>query len=178
MSKNTAKTSIRKVEVLPFNPEWKKKFEREALRLKQIFGDVSVDIHHIGSTSIPGMRAKPVIDILIEVKDINDVENLNMEMAKIGYEAKGENGMPARRYFRKEENGIRSHHVHVFQTGNPEIKKHIAFRDYLRSHPDVATEYKQLKEDLAKKYPEDIESYVQGKNDFIKRVDEKTSHEN
>lgn len=163
----------RKVEVVPYKQEWQERFESESVKLKKVFGEEVITIHHIGSTAISGMPAKPIIDILLEVKDTEMVDKLNEKMEQIGYKVRGENGIVGRRYFQKEESGIRTYHVHVFQNGSLEIEKHLNFRDYLRSHPKVAQTYGKLKEELAEKYPEDIESYMQGKNNFIQEIDRK-----
>lgn len=104
-------------------------FKEEAAKLQTIFGNEIVDIHHIGSTSVPGLKAKPIIDIMPVVRDINTVDNYNIYMQEIGYEPKGENGIPKRRYFQKGGEN-RTHHVHIYQTGSYEIKRHLAFRDY------------------------------------------------
>lgn len=99
------------------------------------------NIHHIGSTSVPGLMAKPVIDILVEVGTINVVDSYNEAMKKqIGYLPKGENGIPNRRYFSKGGDN-RTHQVHVYQQGDEKIASHLMFRDYLITHPKVASEY-------------------------------------
>ncbi len=87
------------IEVVPYDPDWSNQFEKEALLLKLIFSDIFVAIHHIGSTSVPGLAAKPTIDIILEVKDIRLVDKFNEPMEKLGYEAWGEYGIPGRRFF-------------------------------------------------------------------------------
>ena len=136
---------MRKVEVSPYNNRWLSMFDEEANILREIFGSQIVEIHHIGSTSVKGLNAKPVIDIMPVVKNIHKVDFFNEEMKKSGYEPMGDNGLAGRRFFHKGGNN-RSHHVHVYQLGNPEIDRHLAFRDYLREHPIVATQYGDLKE--------------------------------
>lgn len=126
-------------------------------------------IHHIGSTAIPNIYAKPIIDILVEAKNLTQVDTRNAAMATLGYEAMGEFGIAGRRYFRKHDAaGVRTHHVHVFEQGSPESDRHLAFRDYLIAHPDEAHQYSQLKRSLANQYPDDRESYMDGKDSFIK----------
>jgi len=124
-------------------------YEEEAIKLRRIFGEQLVAIHHIGSTSIPGLEAKPIIDIMPVVEDINSVDEHNESMREIGYEPKGENGIPERRYFQKGGDN-RSHHVHIFQVGSPHVERHLAFRDYLRTHPIEAREYGDFKQKLRK----------------------------
>ena len=95
-------------------------------------------------------------------------------MEALGYEAMGEFGLVGRRYFRKEHPpGIRTHHVHTYQVGSPEIERHLAFRDYLLAHPEDAQKYGELKLKLAQKYPEDIEGYINGKDEFVKEIEKK-----
>ena len=159
------------VEVLPYNPIWQQKFKEEAKKIEKIFKEIFVDIHHIGSTAIPLVKAKPIIDIMVEVKDINKVDSYNKQMEELGYEALGEFGILKRRFFQKGGN-IRTHHVHIFEEGSPQIKRHIDFRDYLVSHSKIAGEYSRLKEKLAKRYRYDINRYQEGKDSFIKKIDE------
>ncbi|MFJ7931392.1 GrpB family protein [Peribacillus sp. NPDC096448] len=163
---------MRKVEVVPYKKEWPKLFHDECQKLQDIFGPEMMNSYHIGSTSIPAIHAKPIIDILAVVKDVECVADFNKEMEGIGYDAMGENGMAGRRFFRKGGDE-RTHHIHMFQEGHEEISRHLAFRDYLLSHPDEAQKYSRLKQRLAAEFPMDIKGYVNGKNDFIKKVDEK-----
>ncbi|MEI5909591.1 GrpB family protein [Bacillus spongiae] len=163
---------MRRVEVSSYNEKWSSMFTEEVEKLSLIFGNEIVDIHHIGSTSVPGLKAKPVIDIMPVVKDIDLVDKHYQEMQDIGYDPKGENGIPKRRYFQKGGDN-RSHHIHIYEVGSEEIKRHLAFRDYLRKHPDDKKSYGELKEKLAKQYPYDIESYINGKERLIKEIEGK-----
>lgn len=160
------------VKVVPHNPTWKQKFNEESKKIEKIFKEIFISIHHIGSTAIPPVKAKPIIDIMVEVEDINKVDSYNKQMEELGYVALGEYGIPKRRFFQKGGNN-RTHHVHIFQSRSPQIKRHIDFRDYLISHPKIAGEYSRLKEKLAKKYRYDIDKYQEGKESFIKRIDKK-----
>lgn len=164
---------MRNIVVVPHDPNWAQAFAAEAARLQPVFGENLVAIHHIGSTSIPGIFAKPVIDILPLVRDIHAVDALNPLMEALGYQPKGEYGIPGRRFFLKEIAEVRSHHVHVFQEGDSEVTRHIHFAAYLRAHPAEAQEYSQLKITLAQQFPHDIESYCAGKDAFIHALDEK-----
>jgi len=170
--KNISKTDKRRVGVVSYNPNWKDMCKEESEKIKNILNDIIVDIHHIGSTAIPGIKAKPVIDILVEVKDIEAVDQYNNKMEELGYEVMGEYGIPKRRFFRKGGNN-RTHHIHIFQVGNEEIERHINFKEYLIAHPDKAREYSKLKEKLTNKYTYDVENYTNGKSDFIKEIDRK-----
>lgn len=163
---------VRKIEVIAPQKQWVEQFEQEQSILERIFDKQILAIHHIGSTAIRNINAKPVIDILMVVKDIQVIDRYNQEMIRIGYECLGENGMLGRRFFIKGGDN-RSHHLHVFQDGNSEIQRHILFRDFMNNHPAEAADYSRLKKELAQTFPYDIESYVAGKTAFIKKADEK-----
>ncbi|CAM3105981.1 GrpB family protein [Filibacter tadaridae] len=163
---------MRKVEVKPFNVQWFSMFEEEANKLHAIFDHQIIEIHHIGSTSVNGLKAKPIIDIMPVVRDINRIDELNKAMVTIGYEPKGENGISERRYFQKGGEN-RTHHVHVYESGNPEVERHLAFRDYLRVYPDIAKKYGDLKEELSQFFPYDIESYIKGKEQLAQEIENK-----
>jgi len=164
--------TIRIIEVVPHNSLWKNHFLREANKINNIMKAEIVNIHHIGSTSIPGIYAKPIIDILVEVKDINKVDNYYEEVKGLGYIARGEWGISGRRYFVKGMSE-RTHHVHIYQNGSSEIKRHLLFRDYLIEHPEEAKQYEELKKMLADKYRYDTAGYIDGKDAFIKEIDRK-----
>ncbi|MEK5038673.1 GrpB family protein [Sporosarcina sp. FSL K6-3457] len=119
-----------------------------------------------------GLHAKPIIDMMPVVRDIHRVNGYNTAMIAIGYEPKGENGIAGRRYFQKGGD-CRTHHVHMYACGKSEIKRHLAFRDYLRAHPEVAQEYGSLKEKLSRRFPYDIESYIKGKELLVSEIDRK-----
>ncbi|MGB4192002.1 MAG: GNAT family N-acetyltransferase [Rickettsiales bacterium] len=159
-----------KIEIAPYNPEWPLEFKLEAIKIKQALGSNCLCIHHIGSTSIPNLSAKPIIDIIPVVKDICRVNNKNMEA--LSYEGKGEYGIPFRLYFQKNKE-LRTHNVHIFEQGNTEIDRHLKFRDWMRKNPDDRNEYEILKTALAAKFPNDIMAYCLGKEEFINNIDVK-----
>ena len=166
----------RKVEVVPHDPSWQSVFEDESRQLSVALGDNTIAIHHIGSTSIPTIYAKPIIDILIEVKDLTKVDDRNIQIEALGYVAMGEFGIIDRRFFYKDNLGrIRTHHIHTFKAGSSQIDRHLAFRDYLRCHPEDAQKYSKLKQKLAQQYPDDIEKYMDGKSEFIREIDSKAA---
>ena len=165
---------MQRVEVVPHDPMWKDAFEAESNDIADALGDNVVAIHHIGSTSIPGIYAKPIIDLLVEVNDITQVADRNSQMESLEYEAMGEFGIPGRRYFRKDNRDrVRTHHVHTFEMGSAQVERHLLFRDYMIAHPDEAQAYSDLKRMLAQQYPTSIESYMDGKDGFIKAIDQK-----
>jgi GrpB-like predicted nucleotidyltransferase (UPF0157 family) len=136
------------------------------------FGKNLLEIHHIGSTAIPGIYAKPIIDMLPVVADIAAVDECISQMKSLGYEALGEFGIPQRRYFRRNNAaGVRTHQIHAFQIGSPAITRHLAFRDFLRAHPEIALQYSDLKRRLADSHPNDIEAYMDGKDAFVKEIE-------
>ena len=158
--------------VLPHDPAWVEMFQTESRRVRTALGENALAVHHIGSTAIPSIVAKPVIDMLVAVTDIEAVDTRSDAMVAIGYEAMGELGIPGRRYFRKDNTaGKRTHHVHVFAQGTDQIDRHLAFRDFMNAHSAWAARYGELKQTLVSKHPDSIEAYMAGKDDFIKHVD-------
>jgi len=160
--------------VVPYNPMWLEMFQQEAARLAGVFGDQLLSIHHVGSTAVPGLAAKPIIDIMPIVRDIEQVDSLNEAMIALGYEPKGELDIPGRRFFVKyNERGERTHHVHAYEADNPEVARHLDFRDYLIAYPNVAAQYAELKQALAKQFRHDRENYTNSKTPFIRDIEQK-----
>lgn len=146
-------------------------FDAEAVKIKNILGENCVEVHHIGSTSVVGLAAKPIIDIMPIVYNLEDVDNVATEFEKIGYEYMGEFGIPGRRYLRKGGDE-RTHHIHIFSKNSfYDIERHLAVRDYLRTHKDVCKKYADLKIQLANLYPYDIEGYCDGKEEFVHQLE-------
>jgi len=162
---------LRRVEVVAHSQGWAAEFRADARRLRDALGDEVVAVNHVGSTAIPGISAKPIIDILLEVREVERLDVLGPEMSGLGYEARGEFGIPGRRFFVKNAGLRRTHHIHAFATGTPELERHLAFRDYMISHPENARAYGRLKEGLAREFPTDIEAYMDGKDAFIKEME-------
>lgn len=166
---------MRKVEVVAYSEGWKKKFDEETILLQHIFGLEIQIIHHIGSTSVERLSSKPIIDMMPIVRDIRKIDAYNSAMIAIGYEPKGENGLPGRRYFQKGGDN-RTHHVHMYELGNPEIERHLVFRDFLRVHSIDARQYGDLKEALAEQFPYDIDAYINGKDKLAKEIERQALH--
>lgn len=162
--------SLRVIEVVPYRPQWPALFEQEAAALRHALGEVAHRIHHIGSTSVPGLAAKPIIDILLEVTSLEALDALNPQMRALGYEPRGEFGIPRRRYFPKGE-ADRTHQIHAFVTGDEHVVRHLAFREYLRAYPETAKEYGELKKAVALECQNDIERYCDGKDAYVKAVE-------
>ena len=160
------------VRVVPHDPSWSVEYQREANRIRNALGWIVVEIHHIGSTAIPGVFAKPIIDLCLEVCDTRQLDRANSAMEALGYAARGEFGIPGRRFFLRDNvSGIRTHHVHAFRTGSSEVRRHVAFRDYMIAHPHAAEAYSRLKSKLARDYANDREAYIAGKAPFIKEYE-------
>jgi GrpB-like predicted nucleotidyltransferase (UPF0157 family) len=167
---------MRKVEVVSHNPKWQEAFEVESKCVANALGENVVAIHHIGSTAIPSIYAKPIIDLLVEVKDIVKVDGQSSSMELLGYEVMGEFGISGRRYFRKDnQEGVRTHHIHTFKVSSAQVKRHLAFRDYMIAHPENAQRYSELKRRLARECPTNIDGYMDGKDEFIKEMDTKAA---
>ncbi|KTD73430.1 bifunctional GrpB family protein/GNAT family N-acetyltransferase [Legionella tucsonensis] len=162
----------RLIEVVPYDSNWPMQFVQEAERIKKALGSNCIKIHHIGSTSVPDLAAKPIIDMIPVVLELSKVDSANAALQALGYEAKGEYGIPFRRYFQKGDN-LRTHHAHIFELGNSEIGRHLKFRDWMRTHPEDREAYARLKQELAHQHPYDITAYCLGKEDFIAAVDKK-----
>jgi GrpB-like predicted nucleotidyltransferase (UPF0157 family) len=163
---------MRKVEVVPHDPLWQQEFAIESARVKIALGENVIAIHHIGSTAIAAIHAKPIIDMLVEVSAIDRLDDRNSHMQALGYECMGEFGISGRRFFRKDNvAGIRTHHIHTFATESAQVKRHLAFRDYMNAHPEAARAYGELKQQLAQQFPTDIQGYMDGKAAFIREID-------
>jgi len=168
--------SPRTIAVVDYDPGWPGAFESERSLLAQKLGEVALRIHHIGSTAVPGLAAKPIIDILVEVTSLQALDLLNEEMTALGYDAKGEYGIPGRRYFEKGGDN-RTHHIHAFRYGDSNVTRYTAFRDYLRTKAEVARQYSELKKTVAGICGNDIERYCEGKDAYVKRVEAKAMQE-
>lgn len=156
-----------KITVQPYQASWTKDYLSEEAKIKAILKDKLLACHHIGSTSVEGQAAKPTIDIMPVVKDISEVDKHIPDFEAIGYESLGENGIPGRRFLYKGGD-LRTHHVHIFEESNQnDITRHLAVRDYLRSHPNVHKNYGSLKSQLAKQFPDDRDAYCEGKDAFV-----------
>lgn len=159
--------SIQKIDVIPYDERWPLLFEKEKEVIFAAAPSAIEGIYHIGSTSVEGLKAKPVIDILLEVANINELDGLCAAFEAIGYECKGEFGIPGRRYYRKG-GAERTHQVHAFETGSGRAVRYIAFKEYLKAHPNIANAYGELKLRVAAACNKDMALYCEGKADFIR----------
>ncbi len=161
------------VEIVPYDSAWPAVFRSEAARIAPAFGGSLLAIEHVGSTAVPGLAAKPIVDMMPLIRSIAEVDEVNTGMTALGYVAKGEYGLAGRRYFVREENGVRLIHVHAFEADNGDAIRMLDFRDYLRAHPADAEAYAALKRALAAKYPDDSLTYNEAKTDFIRGIEAK-----
>lgn len=164
--------SIRKIEVVAYDETWSDKYFEEKNKLQTLLKTELIRSFHIGSTAVPGLKAKPIIDLLLIVNDLNVLDAFSEEFEALGYEVMGEYGIKDRRFFQKGKE-TRTHHVHAFQYNNiNEIERHLLYRDYLRSHPVECERYALLKSSLAEKYPDDIAKYFKGKESLVKEIEQ------
>ena len=166
-------TKVTSIIIAPYDPQWPILFEQEKHLLIEALNKWPLIIEHIGSTAVPGLAAKPIIDIMIGIESL---EMANPEfiaaLAHLGYEyvPEYEKEIPDRRYFRKNsQEGVRTHQIHVAQQASEFWHRHLTFRDYLRTHPEAAQEYAELKQHLATMYT-DTQEYAQAKSDFIQKT--------
>ena len=158
------------VKIVAHNPKWAQYFRKEKQLLFKILGENVLDIRHIGSTSIPGLPAKPILDILAAVKTLAAVDTFTQDLNTIGYEDKGDGGVPGRRFFVKGSEAKRTHHLNFCEMDGFFWRGHLAFRDYLELHPGIAKEYSALKRELADRFPNDRGAYTAGKEDFVRSI--------
>lgn len=160
----------------PHDPGWATAFAREASAITNALAGLSVELHHIGSTAISDIVAKPVIDMLAIVPSVDALDARAHLLTALGYEALGEFGIPGRRYFRKNAlDGARTHQLHAFAAGSPHIERHLDFRDFLRAFPAEAAAYETLKKELAARCGSDMAAYSDGKTEFIRRVERRAA---
>ena len=148
--------------------EWHQLFVEEKALILHAVGERAISIEHVGSTAICGIVAKPILDVMVGIGTFEDGEKCVAALEQLGYEYKGENGIPGRHFFGK--GSPRTHHLHMLVVGGDFWKHHLLFRDYLIANRHVAEEYNNLKIDLAARVPEDREAYTSGKESFVKRT--------
>jgi GrpB-like predicted nucleotidyltransferase (UPF0157 family) len=161
--------------IAEYRPEWRRMFEDEKRILQTSLGEVPAQIEHIGSTAVAGLAAKPIIDLMVGLEDFSIADNVVPKIEALGYEyiQKYEAVMPFRRFFIKEQGGIRTHQIHMVGIGGEFWERHILFRDYLRQNPGIAEQYASLKKELAGREWEDVNEYADAKTSFIKEIENK-----
>ena len=168
------KRIARPVEIFDYDREWPSKFLEERTKIMSVIGDRVVEVEHVGSTAVPGLCAKPIIDIMVGIHELTDAEDCFVPLESIGYVyvPDYEVSIPERRYFRKgpSEMPNKHFHLHMVEHGSDFWKRQLLFRDYLRTHPDAARDYCELKKKLATKYRLNREAYTEAKTTFIESI--------
>ena len=160
----------------PHRAAWSGAFACEASAIADALPELRVELHHIGSTAVPGLVAKPVIDMLALVPAVEALDLRAHRLVALGYEALGEYGLPGRRYFRRTSpEGVRTHQLHAYGVGAPEAQRHLDFRDYLRAFPAEAAAYAALKQALAQRCASDERAYGEGKTAFVRATEERAA---
>ncbi len=163
------------VAVVDYDPAWPDLFEREAAAVCDALGDALIELEHIGSTSVPGLPAKPTIDLLAAVEAFAPLETYAAQLAPLGYRYQPHENAGERLFFWKGT--PRTYHLHIVEYATWEHQRHILFRDYLRAHPQVAAQYAALKRDLAARFEHNRPAYTEGKSAFIFAIVERALSE-
>ena len=163
--------TTKRVVVLPHDPCWERDFIQIRDELLEALGPLALAIEHVGSTAVPGLSAKPIIDIDVVIRDRSQLDAAISALAKIGYRHEGDLGIPGREAFDYEgKQHLMQHHLYVCAEDSGELKRHLAFRDYLRAHPGAVSEYSRVKREAANLYPYAIDSYIAHKSPFIEKI--------
>jgi GrpB-like predicted nucleotidyltransferase (UPF0157 family) len=158
------------VAVVPYDPRWVGLFAEASRELVVALGASVLGVHHVGSTAVPGLCAKPILDILVSIPDFERARALAAPLAGLGYEFRPDEEIPDRHFFRRRRGGARTHHLSLAEPSAHHHRVTLAFRDALRADHDLANEYGALKRRLARRFPDDREAYIAGKSAFIARV--------
>lgn len=156
------------VRLLEYDARWPDLFSAERRRIVQQCGTLPLALEHIGSTSIPGMCAKPVLDMLGGRPSDSAIADYIAALERAGYVHRGERGVPGREFFRRGD--PRAYHVHLVEHGGRLWTEYLDFRNYLRAHPDAARRYAQAKRELAARFPHDRESYITAKSEYVEDI--------
>lgn len=165
------------VEIVPYDPAWPDAFAAERDRIKVVLGDLALRIDHNGSTAVPGLAAKPVIDIQVSVRQLQPIEEYAGRLRQLGYVHVPHPDDSFCPFFHRPAVWPHTHHVHLVRSGDAEERRTLAFRDYLRQHPEMARAYEELKRELAAAYGgatfESRQAIADGKTEFITRITER-----
>lgn len=169
--KGHMKMITKSVVVLPYDEQWKQAFVHIKEEIQEALGSLALSIEHVGSTSVRGLSAKPIIDIDIVIRDYAVFDAVVAALEEIGYHHEGNLGIAEREAFKYDgKEHLQKHHLYVCPQDSAELKRHVAFRNYLRSHPEAVLEYSRIKEEGAGLFPNDIEKYIQHKSPFIEKI--------
>lgn len=160
-----------RVTVVPYDAAWPGEFEKIRAEAADALGRLALAVEHVGSTSVPGLWAKPVIDLDVVIEDEDSLPAVIERLAAIGYRHEGDLGIAGREAFRYDAKPhLMTHHLYVCPRRSPELARHLALRDYLRAHPDAAAEYAAVKREGARRYPDDIDAYIEHKSAVIRAI--------
>lgn len=157
---------MKTVIVVEYDPSWPEIFRQLHDRIWPVVRDLAVAIEHVGSTSVPGLPAKPVIDLSVVVPSAREVSFAIDRLATLGYQHRGNLGIEGREAFRAPLD-LPAHHLYLCPSQSPALENHLTVRDYLRAHPEAAAAYGELKKELARRFPQDMDRYCTGKTDFL-----------
>jgi GrpB-like predicted nucleotidyltransferase (UPF0157 family) len=161
---------MRTILVVPYDPAWPVEFEKIKCELEAVLEGSFLSIEHVGSTSVPGLWAKPIIDIDIVIEK-GSFPAVKEKLAAIGYEHVGDLDIPTREAFKYSgKEHLMEHHLYVCESDSPELHRHLVFRDHLRNHPEDRDRYSRIKEEMARLYPHDIDAYLAGKGPLILEI--------
>lgn len=158
------------VQVVPYTPVWARLFQAERIRLQEALGSHTLDIQHIGSTAVPGLAAKPILDLGIAVAAEVDVAACVPLLATLGYTYRGDRGPDEGYFFDQGPEQHLTHYLHMLLISNPAWQNYLLFRDYLMAHPAVRDSYMQLKQALAIRYAADRAAYTAAKAQFVQHI--------
>ncbi len=158
-----------RITIQDYDPLWCQRFETLRSRIAATLGALATAIEHVGSTAVPELAAKPIIDIDVLLRSDTDLPLVISKLAALGYEHKGDLGILSREAFRAPPDDF-SHHLYVCLPDSQEYKRHVAFRDYLRTHPEDANAYASLKRKLAGQFADDRDAYTQAKCEFVTKI--------
>lgn len=157
--------------VLEYNPDWIKAYDEEKVKIEETLQEHILSIEHIGSTSVPGLGAKPIIDMMVGVRNLDEVGQKQIDrLMAVGYEYVHKPEYPERKFFRKGKWRAGTHHLHVYEMNGLSWRNNLLFRDYLRQHAEMAEQYYRLKKELEVTYKHDRPAYTAGKETFIQEV--------
>ncbi len=171
--------SEEKIKLVDYDPSWKENFQRLKSIYLESLGDLLIKVEHVGSTAVPGLCAKPHLDVDLVIEDYSSFEEVIHALAELGYEYQGDFGIEGREAFKRKDekvpwNGSNtreySHNLYVCPKDSRELRRHLTFRDHLRENEECRKRYADLKRRLARKYQDDREAYTEGKTKFIERV--------
>lgn len=158
------------VKLVPHSGEWQKRFEEEKARIVSCLRGRIATVEHVGSTAIPGVPAKPILDIAIGIPEIGDVWEYVEAFERVGYEYRGDRGGSEDHALAKGPEGSRTHYAHIVSLDGSKWKEYVQFRDYLRTHEEMRRKYAVLKSGLAERYASNRHLYTEGKQEFIGQV--------